>query len=88
MTSSTPKTATLIVSRSYSKCSACGNEVLPDEVAHYVTSGWQGRKPGCGATFTAITSDNTRLDDLHRAMLASMRPDLPIVEYGSWEEGS
>jgi len=56
--------------------------VLPDKASHHVTSGWQGGKPGCGATFTAITSDTTHLDAYWRERLAEMGPDLPIVEYG------
>lgn len=73
-------TATLIVARSYSKCSACGHETLPSEKRHARVSGFGGGQPGCGARFTAITADASRLDDYHRAELARMRPDLPLVE--------
>lgn len=76
----TEPTATIIVSRSYSKCGACGNETLPDAKRHDRVSGYSGGQPGCGARFTAITADANRLDEYHRATLAEMRPDLPIVE--------
>lgn len=77
-----PKTAVLIVSRSYSKCSNCGKETSPDEPSHTQVTGYTSGV-ACGATFTAITSDTIRLDDRWRATLAGMRPDLPIVEYES-----
>lgn len=73
-------TATLIVARSYSKCSACGEQTLPDGERHGRVSGYGGGQPGCGAHFTAITADTSRLDGHHRAVLAEMHPDLPIVE--------
>jgi hypothetical protein len=80
MSESTEKTAVLIVSRSYSECGACGNETLPGKKRHDRVSGYGGGEPGCGARFTAITADASRIDDYHRAELARMRPDLPIVE--------
>lgn len=73
-------TATLIVSRSYTVCSACRNETLPRKERHDRVSGFGGGQPGCGALFTAITADGNRLSDYDRAVLADMRPDLPIVE--------
>jgi hypothetical protein len=73
-------TATLVVSRSYSACAACGSQVLPGAITHDRISGYGGGDPGCGATFTAITSDYS-MDAYTRATLADMRPDLPIVEW-------
>jgi hypothetical protein len=80
MTEST--TATLIVMRSSSKCGACGNSADPDETRHYRAPGWGIRETGCGAQFTAITTDAATLDGRWRGALGAMRPDLPIVEYG------
>ncbi len=75
-------TATLIVMRSSSKCAECGLGADPDETHHNTAPGNYYRQTPCGAKFTAITTDAVRLDDRWRAALASMRPDLPIVEYG------
>lgn len=75
---------TLVVSRSYSSCAACRQQTLPSATIHDIISGWGGGDPGCGARFTAITSDYGSADGMDaymRAILAEMRPDLPIVEY-------
>lgn len=51
--------ATIIVSWSSSKCSRCQLPTLVvDQRAHdrVVGYGWEGQ-PGCGAVFTAITTD-------------------------------
>jgi hypothetical protein len=76
-----PATATLIVMRSSSKCAQCGLDADPDEIHHVAAPGDYYRRKGCGAKFTAITTDAVRLDDRWRAALASMRPDLTVVEY-------
>ena len=79
-----PTTATLIVSRSYSAystCARCGDHALPDSRHPRPRQRLWRREPGCGARFTAITSDGNRLGAHTRAILADMRPDLPIVEY-------
>lgn len=83
---STPgATATIIVSSYTSKCSHCGRGTLVrGQTAHETISGHGDShgQPGCGATFTAITTDqlgftNGPID----AVLSAMRPDLPIVPY-------
>lgn len=76
-----PATATLIVMRSSSKCAQCGLDANPDEIHHVAAPADYYRRNGCGAKFTAITTDAVRLDDFWRAILTDMRPDLPVVEY-------
>lgn len=74
-------TATLIVSRSSSRCGHCGRQTMPDWQTHDAVSGYYSKnKPGCGLEFTAITSDSP-LDAYWFSALSSMRPDLPIVDY-------
>lgn len=80
MTQPTNTTA-LIVAQAYSKCSACGGYALPDETTHDTNVRLGPAKPGCGAQFTAITTDQDGPEEFLRAMLASMRPDLPIVQF-------
>jgi len=78
-------TTTLIVSQAYSKCSACGGYALPAETTHDVNVSFgQPVRPGCGAQFTAITTDQDGygVEAALRAMLTGLRPDLPIVEFG------
>ena len=78
-------TATIIVSSSTSKCSHCGRGTLVrGQAAHETISGHGDShgQPGCGATFTAITTDQLGFTDGPiDAVLSAMRPDLPIVPY-------
>jgi hypothetical protein len=76
-------TATLIIDRSSSVCSACGRGAKADETSHDSILGWSGQKPGCGATYTATASHymGEQMADGIRAM----RPDLPFV--GVWSHG-
>lgn len=78
-------TATIIVSRSAAKCSHCGRGTLVYEQATHETISEYGDSNGqhaCGATFTAITTDQLEFStgpiDI---VLAQMRPDLTIVPY-------
>lgn len=80
-----PDTATLIVSRSHSTCGNCGAQTLPDATAHDTVSGYGAPRPGCGARFTAITTDQgERITMWWFAVLRSTRPDLPIA----WPAGN
>lgn len=79
-------TATLVVSQAYSKCSLCGGYALPEEATHDSNVHYgQKTQPGCGAPFTAITTDQDGygVGAALRAMLTGLRPDLPIVEFGA-----
>lgn len=78
-------TATLIISSSYSKCAGCGSQTNPHTPTHARVTGYgvNGFVKGCGARFTAVTTDQAGPTDYWRAILADMRPDLPIVEYGT-----
>ena len=73
-------TATLIVSGSYSNCGYCGAHAFPNQETHETVAGYGPQLPGCGARFTAITSDRIHIDEGLRQRLAEMRPDLPIVD--------
>lgn len=79
--SETETTATLIVSRSYSTCGTCRRQTLPDAETHDTVSGYGGGQPGCGARFTAVTSDQA--DEYSKRQCTALRPDLPVVDYGS-----
>lgn len=71
--------AVLIIGTSSSQCGNCHQQVLPDNLKHDTVSGYGPERPGCGATFTAITTGYGFPDEL----LQSMRPDLPVI---SWAE--
>lgn len=73
-------TATLVVSGSYSNCGFCGGHAFPDQETHETVAGYGPPLPGCGARFTAITSDRIHIDEGLRQRLAEMRPDLPVVD--------
>lgn len=75
-------TATLIVSDSYTTCSHCGKQTQPESQTHDAVSGYDGGKPGCGVTFTFITTDSP-LSPYWFNTLRAMRPDLPIVALGT-----
>ena len=69
------------MSRSYSQCGNCRAQTLPTAKTHDAISGYGPARPGCGARFTAISADHSWGDDhARRAILATMRPDLPIID--------
>ena len=71
--------ATLLVGTSSTECSACLGNVLPNAITHEVT-GYRLDREGCGATFTAISSNYFWPDGYNiRKVLHDMRPDLPVV---------
>lgn len=72
----TPPRVVLCISRSSSRCSACGRSALPHEPAHATPCGYDNHS-GCGATYTHVTSDCGGLDQAAR----EMRPDLPWIDY-------
>ena len=69
--------AVLIVSPSYTECSACHRQVLPDSETHAKISGYGPERPGCGALFVGITTGY----DINPQILRNMRPDLPVVDF-------
>ena len=78
------KTATLIISNWRSKCGACGQPTLSRARTHDTIIGYGSTsRKGCGAVFTAVTSD--QLGD-QSAMLAAERPDLPIIDYDDYRD--
>lgn len=70
-------TATLIVNRSDSQCSHCGEPTLVTGVTHHVdVSGWAPEPGGgCGARFVDIAAGHGAVS---RERLREMRPDLPV----------
>lgn len=71
-------TAVLVISRSASLCTHCGRGCLPWETHHTTMAGYADYdKPGCGAKFTAVSTNYFGLDDA----VKEMRPDLPFVGY-------
>lgn len=82
MTDPTALTATLIVSSSSSTCGRCrrGTRIAPtrhDRIAEY-GSAFGYPVPGCGAEFTAITTD--QLGPATRLVgLVQSRPDLTLI---------
>lgn len=72
--------ATLYIDRSYSNCGACGRNADPNEKAHVMES-MVGE--GCGATFTAVSSNYTDHDGLYDR-IKEMRPDLPFEGGFTW----
>lgn len=78
--------STLMVETSRTKCSACGEGTDPAAEAHLTAVGYGPNHPsdGCGARFTAISTDTDiprdAVRDAVRALLHRMRPDLPIVD--------
>ncbi|MFD7016070.1 hypothetical protein [Streptomyces sp. NPDC059928] len=73
-------TATLVIGRNSSHCSACSEETLIGRTHHTDVSGWTPRPGGgCGARFTAMRSDYRGVteDDLK-----ALRPDLPVEAEG------
>lgn len=83
---STTHVSTLMVETSRTKCSACGEGTDPGAETHLTTVGYGTDYPadGCGARFTAISTDTDiprdAVRDAVRALLHNMRPDLPIVD--------
>jgi hypothetical protein len=70
--------STLIVSRSSTKCSVCGQGADYNEKTHKTILGYQKDPgPGCGALWTHITSSYTG-SDIEQATRA-LRPDLVYV---------
>lgn len=77
----TELTATIIVADFESTCSHCHKPTLvSDTDRHDRVAGYGPPQRGCGARFTAITYATRRMSNQQRAVLAEMRPDLPIVE--------
>lgn len=66
--------ATIEVGTWYSRCSACGENADPYETAHVMET-MVGE--GCGATYTAITSQYLFPGVSER--MREMRPDLPLA---------
>lgn len=82
MTDRQSRIVALIVGRSSSRCSDCGGSAIPshgDDHAHVMTSGWD-QKPGCGATWTHITTDCA--GDGIEANVRALAPHLPWIDYG------
>ncbi|MFI8459162.1 hypothetical protein [Kitasatospora sp. NPDC085464] len=71
-------TATLIISRNSSRCSNCRRTALADQTIHDVIPGWGEPRPGCGARFTATTTDSPGM--ITPARLKAQRPDLPVKD--------
>ncbi len=70
------ETATLLIGRSYSTCSACRTGAAPEESAHLTRLDYgdhDGR--GCGARYVAVQPASYGIDDDVQAM----RPDLPFL---------
>lgn len=71
--------ATLYINKSDSRCGACDKGADPYELTHDTLLGWAAvndRMKGCGATFTAVSSDYFHITGDE---LSAMRPDLPVV---------
>lgn len=51
--------ATLVVSDTESRCSACGHNSLITATHHTTPPGWSGRRPepGCGVSYEAVAGD-------------------------------
>ena len=83
---STTHVSTLMVETSRTKCGACGQGADPNAEEHLTAVGYGADYPaaGCGARFTAISTDTDiprdAVRDAVRALLHNMRPDLPIVD--------
>lgn len=74
--------ATLFINRSDSRCGDCRRPAdlsakAHDEVIGYVPG------PGCGATFTSVSSDYSGMGIEDAAKAA--RPDLPFLPFGETE---
>lgn len=77
-TTDPPRIVALIIGRSMSRCSACGGNAIPgygDDTAHVMVSGYE-QKPGCGATWTHVTTDSNGGE----ADARSMAPHLPWID--------
>jgi hypothetical protein len=70
--------ASLIVHSWSTSCSFCHMDVLPDSRKHDTVSGYGPPAKGCGATFTAITTD---MLGVSRDRLHEMRPDLEVIGF-------
>lgn len=66
----------LFIDLSRSSCGACGEETLPDGATHAQVAGYGGGGPGCGATWTHLSTHYRGTDSEVR----SMRPDLPWLD--------
>ena len=72
---------TLYINKSESRCGACNKGCDPDEESHITLLGWHAtndRMKGCGATFTAVSTDYINFPGLNEAIVR-MRPDLPFI---------
>lgn len=71
--------AVLQVGSFSSRCGACGRSADPSAATHDVLLGYgtDNGQPGCGATFTAVSSDYC--DDRSIAATRRLRPDLPLL---------
>ena len=80
-----PRTATLYINKSESRCGACGLGCSPYEVTHHTLMGygaWDDDMAGCEARFTAVSSDYVGFPGLEDA-IQQMRPDLPFLGLGA-----
>lgn len=75
-------TATLFINLTESRCGHCGRGAFPQELIHDTLAtgygyGWAHGAPlsGCGATFTAVSSDYCNVS----FAIQKLRPDLPWV---------
>jgi hypothetical protein len=64
---------TLFINRFDSICGACNKAADPYEKAHTTRLGYGDDKTGCGAVFTAVSSNYAGVGE----RIKNMRPDLP-----------
>lgn len=78
--------ATLYINLSDSRCGACNRSALPMDKRHETPCGYD-QHDGCGALFTAVSTDYFGVAGLHDR-IREMRPDLPLVDVLDVETGA
>lgn len=75
--------ATIFINLSSSRCGNCNGNADPHAVSHEVT-GFFMDKPGCGATYTHVSTDYMGMGSKEK----DMRPDLIWIDPEDWLGGA
>ena len=69
-----------------STCGACGKGCDPHELTHKTIFQYAPNPgPGCGAKYTALSTNYTGLGEDFERTIRCMRPDLPFLSEMGWE---